>query len=270
MVSYAHPPVIIPFCCPDPAAAIHNFLMRTLVISDIHANIVALEAVLADAAGQWDRLWFLGDLVGYGPNPNECVERLRELGPEVALSGNHDWAVLLKLDTEEFNDDARRAVRWTRNTMTEENLAYLGSLPPLAVAEPFTLAHASPRHPVWEYIIDLQTALDNFDHFETACCLVGHSHIPVLFALDEVASELTYYLVGHGETVDLTFGRSIINPGSVGQPRDGDPRAAYALIDDETLTWEARRVAYDVAEVQRRMREHRMPGRLVERLEHGM
>ena len=130
--------------------------MRTLVISDIHANLVALEAVLADA-GHWERVWFLGDLVGYGPNPNECVERLRELEP-LALSGNHDWAVLGKLDTDEFNDDARRMVRWTRNELTEDNLAYLEGLPPRREAAPFTLAHASPRHPVWEYILDLQTA----------------------------------------------------------------------------------------------------------------
>ena len=175
--------------------------MRTLVLSDIHANLVALDAVLA-AAGQWDRVWFLGDLVGYGPNPNECVERLRDLEP-LALSGNHDWAVLNKLDTEEFNDDARRLVNWTRHELTGENLAYLKDLPPLYVAPPFTMAHASPRHPVWEYILDLQSALDNFDHFQTPICLVGHSHIPALFVLDETTAELNFYLVGDAETVDL-------------------------------------------------------------------
>lgn len=243
--------------------------MRTLVISDIHANLIALEAVLADADGRWDRVWFLGDLVGYGPNPNECVERLRELEP-LALSGNHDWAVLGKLDTDEFNDDARKLVRWTRHELTEDNLAWLDSLPPLVVSAPFTLAHASPRHPVWEYILDLQTASENYEFFQTPVCLVGHSHIPALFSLDEVASELSFYLVGHGDTVDLSLGRLIINPGSVGQPRDGDPRAAYALLDDETMVWEFHRVAYDIAETQRRMREYKMPKRLIERLEHGM
>ena len=244
--------------------------MHTLILSDIHANIVALEAVLADADGRWDRLWFLGDLVGYGPNPNECVELLRALAPDVALSGNHDWAVLFKLDIDEFNEDARKAVRWTRRELSADNREYLGQLPPLHVAGAFTLAHASPRHPVWEYILDLQTALENFDHFQTRLCLVGHSHIPALFALDETANELNFYLVGDGDTVDLNLGRLILNPGSVGQPRDGDPRAAYALLDDDNLTWEFHRVAYDVAETQRRMREHKMPHRLVERLEHGM
>lgn len=243
--------------------------MRTLVLSDIHANLVALEAVLADADGLWDRVWFLGDLVGYGPNPNECVERLRSLEP-LALSGNHDWAVLGKLDTDEFNDDARKLVRWTRHELTEENRAYLGGLPPLHVEAPFTLAHASPRHPVWEYILDLQTALENFDYFQTRCCLVGHSHIPSLFALDENAAELNFYLIGHGDTIDLNLGRLILNPGSVGQPRDGDPRAAYALLDDETLAWEFHRVAYDIGETQQRMRRHKMPHRLIERLEYGM
>jgi diadenosine tetraphosphatase ApaH/serine/threonine PP2A family protein phosphatase len=244
--------------------------MRTLVISDIHANLVALEAALADAEGRYDRVWFLGDLVGYGPDPNECVERLRELAPSPALSGNHDWAVLGKLDTEEFNSDARKAVRWTRHTLTEENRAYLGTLPPLHIESTFTLAHASPRHPVWEYILDLQTALENFDHFDTPRCLVGHSHIPALFTLDERAAELNLYLVDHGEIIDLSQGRLILNPGSIGQPRDGDPRAAYALLDDEAMTWELRRVAYDIAETQRRMRERRLPDRLVERLEYGL
>lgn len=244
--------------------------MRTLVISDIHANLIALEAVLEHAGGRWDRLWFLGDLVGYGPNPNECVERLRELEPAAALSGNHDWAVLDKLDTEEFNDDARWAVNWTRGRLTEENRTYLDTLPPLRVDEPFTLAHGSPRHPVWEYILDLQTAWENFEYFVTSICLVGHSHIPALFLLDEASAEPELYLAADGDTIDLSRGRMIINPGSVGQPRDGDPRAAYALLDDEARTWELHRVPYDIAETQRRMREHKMPRRLIERLEYGM
>lgn len=243
--------------------------MRTLVLSDIHANLTALEAVL-EAAGPYDRLWFLGDLVGYGPNPNECVERLRALAPAVALSGNHDWAVLGKLDTEEFNDDARKLVRWTARELTGENRAYLNELPPLHVAAPFTLAHASPRHPVWEYILDLQTALENFEQFQTPVCLVGHSHIPALFLLDEEAAELSFYLVGDGEAIDLSRGRLIANPGSVGQPRDGDPRASFAVLDDEAQTWTLHRVAYDIAATQRRMRDHKLPARLIERLEFGM
>jgi len=244
--------------------------MRTLLISDIHANLVALEAVLADAESEWDQIWFLGDLVGYGPQPNECVERLRALEPAVALSGNHDWAVLGKLDTDDFNSDARQAVRWTRRKLLVENLHWLDDLPPLRVADPFTLAHASPRHPVWEYILDLPTALDNFAHFETRLCLVGHSHVPMAFVLDEEAAELNYFLLGHGDVVDLSRHRLILNPGSVGQPRDGDPRAAYALLDDTAMTARFRRVDYDITATQSLMRHFNAPKRLIKRLEQGM
>ncbi|MEZ4518487.1 MAG: metallophosphoesterase family protein [Chloroflexota bacterium] len=243
--------------------------MRILVLSDIHANLTALEAVLADADGQWDRLWFLGDLVGYGPDPEEAVTRLRELNP-LALSGNHDWAVLGKLDLFDFNEDARASVQWTRRQLSDDNKDYLQSLPPQTVEDPFNLVHASPRHPVWEYILDLETALDNFAYFDTPICLVGHSHMPLLFQLDEGADELIGYVTSHGEVIDLSQGRFILNPGSVGQPRDGDPRAAYALLDTEALTWEYRRVPYDVAETQRRLREAGLPHRLILRLEQGL
>lgn len=242
--------------------------MRTLILSDIHANLTALEAVLADAV-TWDRIWFLGDLVGYGPDPNECTDLLRRHKP-LALSGNHDWAVLDKLDMDEFNPEAKQVVNWTRAMLNEENTAYLATLPPRQVETDFTLAHASPRHPVWEYILDLQTALENFDHFDTAYCLVGHSHVPALFILDEEAEVLDGYMVGDGEVVELGPHRLILNPGSVGQPRDGDPRAAYALLDEEAMTFTFHRVAYNIVETQRRMRTHGMPARLIDRLAQGM
>ena len=244
--------------------------MRTLLISDIHANFIALEAVLAAAEGEWDQVWFLGDLIGYGPQPNECVERLRVLAPPVALSGNHDLAVLGKLDTDDFNSDARQAVNWTRRKLTGENRNWLAELPPLRVEAPFTLAHASPRHPVWEYILDLPTALENFAHFETRLCLVGHSHVQMAFVLDEEAGELDYFLLNHEDVIDLSRHRLILNPGSVGQPRDGDPRAAFALLDDEALTAEFRRVEYDIAATQALMRGFNAPKRLIKRLEQGM
>lgn len=244
--------------------------MRTLVLSDIHANAVALEAVLADAVGQWDRLWFLGDLVGYGPDPAVCIDLLRAQEATLALSGNHDWAVLGKLDMEEFNPEAKQVVEWTRRTLNEAHLSYLDGLPPLAIHGDFTLAHASPRHPVWEYILDLQTAFENFDHLETPYCLVGHSHVPALFELDEEKEALNGYVAGEGEVVALGRHRLILNPGSVGQPRDGDPRAAYALLDHEARTWTFHRVAYDIAETQRRMKARKMPRRLIDRLSQGV
>ena len=241
--------------------------MRYLIISDIHANLVALEAVLQDAAKEWDVIWCLGDIVGYGPNPNECAELLQQ-HDHLSLSGNHDWAVLGKLDIESFNSEARTALRWTQETIGEETRQFLAQLPPLRVEAPFTLAHGSPRQPVWEYILDERSAGENFRHFDTAYCLVGHSHVPLLFE-DMGGGKSRASLPHYGEALQLDERRLIINPGSVGQPRDSDPRAAYALLDSDTMIWEHRRVAYDIAETQERMREAGMPFRLVARLELG-
>ena len=241
--------------------------MRILVLSDVHANLAAFQAVLQDAAGKWDRIWYLGDLIGYGPNPNECVELLRQQ-EHMALSGNHDWAALDKLDIGDFNEEARTAVLWTRSRLTEESFAFLDSLPAKRVEDTFTLAHASPRHPVWEYILDYETAVENFEHFNTPYCLVGHTHVPVLIA-DEKGDDLFIYTPTYQETIYLEDTRTIINPGSVGQPRDSDPRAAYALLNIEDLTWEFHRVAYPVEETQEQMRDLGLPDALAARLAYG-
>lgn len=241
--------------------------MRLLIISDIHANLTAFETVLADAKGLWDKIWCLGDVIGYGPDPNECVELLRQ-HDHLSLSGNHDWAVLGKLDINTFNNDAREAITWTRHALTAENRDYLDSLPPTLIEEPFTLAHASPRHPVWEYILDPTTAEANFAHYKTPYCLVGHTHSPVIFV--ELENDYPLALLPeYNRQIALGTERLIINPGSVGQPRDSDPRAAYALLDTESLIWQFRRVEYPIAPVQERMRQHNMPNRLVIRLEYG-
>lgn len=241
--------------------------MRILIISDIHANLVAFETVLADAKGEWDLIWCLGDIVGYGPHPNECVQLLQQQ-EHISLSGNHDWAVLNKIDINIFNPEAQKAIQWSRDETNEETLAYLRELPAEMVFEPFTLAHASPRQPIWEYILDSYTAEINFDHFETPYCLVGHTHVPVLFAyrdqFDTVALSPIY-----DEPIQLNETRLIINPGSVGQPRDSDPRAAYAILDLENLIWTYRRVPYDVAKTQQAMRQHDLPERLINRIAQG-
>ena len=242
--------------------------MRILIISDIHANLAAFKAVLADAEGQWDKVWFLGDLIGYGPDPNECVDLLQTLD-HIALSGNHDWAVLNKLDITTFNAAARMAITLTRTSITDESRDFLDSLPPMVVEGQFTLAHASPRQPVWEYILDLDTAAANFDHFKTPYCLVGHTHVPVVFALDDEDNAVFPIMPDNKNPLLLDDARCIINPGSVGQPRDRDPRAAYALLDLDTLSWQYRRVAYPVHQTQEKMRQVGMPPRLVERLEFG-
>jgi diadenosine tetraphosphatase ApaH/serine/threonine PP2A family protein phosphatase len=241
--------------------------MRRLVISDIHANLTALEAVLSAAAGQWDEIWCLGDLVGYGPRPNECVALLRE-HPHFSLSGNHDWAALGKLDSSDFNHEARTAVLWTGDALTEETRAYLDGLPTMAALDAYTLAHGSPRHPLWEYVFDYQTAAENFAYFETAVCLVGHTHMP-MFVVEQAAHDLLVQEPQPGQEFALLQGKFMINPGSVGQPRDEDPRAAYGLLDTKAHTWQFFRVDYDVEETQRQMRQERLPEALVARLGYG-
>jgi predicted phosphodiesterase len=243
--------------------------MRILVISDIHANLTAFERVLEDARNQWEYVWCLGDVVGYGPDPNECVELLRTM-PHLCLAGNHDWAALNRLDIRTFNPDARRAVDWTRETLKPENIAWLEALPTTFVIGSYTLAHGSPREPVWEYILEPVIAEDNFDHFETPYCLVGHTHQPVIYEQQSGRrGETSAIAPTYGRRRVLNGKRQIINPGSVGQPRDANPDAAYALLDVETNVWEHRRVQYNIPAVQARMRAIDMPERLIARLEHG-
>lgn len=237
--------------------------MLILVISDIHANLAAFEAVLADADGQWDTIWCLGDIIGYGPNPNECIDLLQQYD-HISLSGNHDWAVLGKLDISSFNDEAQTAVRWTQSVLRDDVRTYMESLPTTLLKAPFTLVHASPRQPVWEYVLDAYTAAANFSYFDTPYCLVGHTHVPGAFE-----QENNRIVIRHPEYNDartLPDSRSIINPGSVGQPRDSDPRAAYALLDLAARTWEYRRVDYSFEQTQEQMRQVGMPEKLVVRL----
>ena len=242
--------------------------MKILIISDIHANLTALDAVLEAVNQDFEATWCLGDLVGYGPDPNECIERVRELPDLTCLFGNHDQAALGKIPLERFNQDARAAASWTQQELTDESEAYLLSLPSrVEIAEDFTLAHGSPRQPVWEYILDLPTAEANFEAFQTSYCLVGHSHIPLIFS-KQVGKELRPVQVRWDEAFELSP-RMILKPGSVGQPRDMDPRAAYAVLDTEDRTWTAHRVAYDVEAVQERMLEAGLPERQAIRLGAG-
>ena len=243
--------------------------MRYLVISDIHGNLEALKAVLNDAPAGLP-VWCLGDLVGYGPNPNECIEQLRELEPECVV-GNHDWAAVNRVNLEDFNPDAQAAVMWTQAQLTPQNRSYLQELPISLVKGSFTLVHGSPREPIWEYILYPPVARLNFAHFSTSYCLVGHTHIPMIFRFINRDGEATCMAERpvEGKPYPLDEGRLIINPGSVGQPRDGDARAAYAILDTDTLTLEHRRVSYDIAKTQRLMEEAGLPHRLIARLSYG-
>jgi predicted phosphodiesterase len=242
--------------------------MRILVISDIHANYTALQAVLQDA-GPADETWCLGDLVGYGPDPNAVIEQVRELPKLTCVLGNHDVAVLGKMALEAFNGDARRSLTWTEAVLTADNMDFLGSLPQYPkVRGEVTLAHGSPRDSIWEYILNTLSARLNFDHFDTPYCFVGHSHVQCIFQRDNEKDRVTMEITKVGEPFPLTL-RAILNPGSVGQPRDRDPRAAYAFYDNQKGTWEPRRVAYDFTEVQSRIREAGLPEKHAVRLAEG-
>ena len=222
-------------------AAATGRALRYLVVSDIHANLAALEAVLADAT-EYDEVWCLGDLVGYGPKPNECVQRILEL-PQQSLAGNHDWAALGRIDLSTFNLDARVANAWTKNELTPESRAFLEQLPVHAEMDGFATAHASPREPVWEYVLDARQAWANLDHFSTQFCLVGHSHVPVIFRANDEEERCDTLLAPFASPFVLGDQRAIINPGSVGQPRDGDPRVRIKEGVAGARTWQYRRVS---------------------------
>ena len=242
--------------------------MRALVISDIHANLTALEAVLADA-GAVDEVWCLGDVVGYGPDPNDVIERLRALPNLTCILGNHDVAVLGQMNFAVFNNDARKSLLWQQKAISSDNLDYLRSLPKeTQVRGNVSLAHGSPREPVWEYVLNTLVARLNFDAFDTAYCFVGHSHLQCFFRLDAERDRVSMEVPHPNEVIKLTS-RAIINRGSVGQPRDRDARSAYAIFDAQAETWEPRRVAYDFQAVQKRIREAGLPEKHAARLAEG-
>ncbi|MDX9864407.1 MAG: metallophosphoesterase family protein [Anaerolineaceae bacterium] len=243
--------------------------MRILVISDIHANVTALEAVLNDAPSI-EEIWCLGDLVGYGPDPNECIDRLKNLPKFSCVVGNHDAALLGQIDINTFNRDARLSNEWTKSVITSQNLQFLHSLPEKIIKDKVTLVHGSPRNPTWEYLMDLYTATINFNHFSTPYCFVGHTHLPISFLLkeDEDTQKISWELI-NGDTNIILNNRMIINPGSVGQPRDQDARAAYAIFNTETSIWESRRVEYDIVSVQQRIYALGLPERHALRLDDG-
>lgn len=241
--------------------------MRILVISDIHANLTALETVLDDAA-DYEAVWCLGDLVGYGPDPNECIQRVIELPGLLCIIGNHDAAALGYIETMSFNPEARVALEWTKMMLVEENINFLKNLPETIQNGDVYLAHGSPRQPVWEYLMDAPTATLSFAHFSTPYCFVGHTHQPVSFIMEPGQTRSQIITLTPNQSNPL-IPRTIINPGSVGQPRDNDPRAAYAIFDSEACTWEYRRVEYDIPSVQTRMSRENLPIRHILRLEAG-
>ena len=242
--------------------------MRIAVVSDIHSNLVAFEAVLS-AVGEIDQLWCLGDIVGYGPRPNECVAMLAA-SKHLAVAGNHDHAAIGKIGVEDFNTFAALAAQWTTENLAEPTREYLAALPTVQTSGEFTMVHGSPRAPVWEYVLNVPTATSSFDHFEGPFCLVGHTHVPAIFARAPDGEVQAHRIVGEAElSLKRPGWRFILNPGSVGQPRDDDPRASCLLIDTDRATASWRRFEYDIAETQQQMRRAKLPARLVERLANG-
>ena len=239
--------------------------MRILILSDIHSNLTALETVL-DAVGKYDAVWCLGDLVGYGPDANECIERVRGLANLKCVRGNHDAALLGDVDQQIFNRDAGLAITWTKRIINPDSREFLLNLPEKLEVDDVTLVHGSPINPVWDYLMDYPTALQCFPYYQTRLCLVGHTHVPAIWPEDPESKM-------HIPVPDyLRFeikGRAILNPGSVGQPRDHDRRAAFALFDSEHSTWELRRVEYDIRSVQERIKKTDLPWRHAMRLAEG-
>ena len=249
--------------------------MRYAILSDIHANLEALSVVLDHAArSQVERYLCLGDVVGYGADPSACLERLDAV-QAVTVAGNHDWACIGKLDPRWFNDAARRAVLWTRDQLGFTELDALRRLPLTATDGPMTLVHGTLRHPErFEYMIDLAQAIESLRICDTPFCLVGHTHTPCVLEYDGSSDRITRSLFKPEELahVPLPQGgakRCVLNPGSVGQPRDGDPRAAYAILDTADHSFSIVRLPYDLAETQRKIRAAGLPGFLADRLAMG-
>jgi diadenosine tetraphosphatase ApaH/serine/threonine PP2A family protein phosphatase len=241
---------------------------RVAVISDVHANWHALEAVLAEVEREEpDELWCLGDLVGYGPRPNPCCAAV-ERHAALCLAGNHDLGVLGTIDLDEFAGDAAVAARWTRGVLADGSRSFLQSLGPSSKREGVELFHASPRDPVWEYVLSAEAARSALDLTQTPLVLVGHSHVPLAIALE--AEVLDGGLAPGGTESQLGPGRRLLNPGSVGQPRDGDPRAAWLLLDLGASVASFRRVEYELMRTQAEIRERGLPDALAERLAHGI
>jgi diadenosine tetraphosphatase ApaH/serine/threonine PP2A family protein phosphatase len=241
--------------------------MRVAVFSDIHANLHALEAVLAAIDGDApDEIWCLGDLVGYGPKPNECCQ-LVQARASVCLAGNHDLGVLGTIDLADFSGEAGVAATWTRGVLSEPARSYLDALEPLGEAAGVALFHGSARDPVWEYVLSDEAAATTLAMTAEPLVLVGHSHAALQIELRD--GLLSGGLAPAGTEVELARARWLLNPGSVGQPRDGDPRAAYLLLDLDAQKASFRRVAYDIDQTQAEIRAEGLPDLLAERLSFG-
>lgn len=241
--------------------------MLVLLISDVHSNLAALDAVLsAEPAARADEIWHLGDLVGYGPQPLEVIDRLGALGASNVL-GNHDAAAAGLIPPRDFNALASTAIAWTAEQLSSAHRDYLAALPRVETSAGVTRVHGSLRDPLWEYLTSVEGAREHFNRQETALSAVGHTHLPMALRFDNGALDARQ--PEDGERVDLAGGKWCLNPGSVGQPRDSDARASFAILDLNALTATFHRAPYDVGATQRLMREAGLPDPLARRLSFG-
>ncbi len=248
--------------------------MRYALISDIHSNLVALDEVKSYLNDEKvDAYICCGDIVGYGPWPNECVEIIKDLQKNsliFVVVGNHDWAALELEDLMKFNEDAREAIIWTKTELSEENKKYIKELPYLLDDEKFTVVHGSPRDPLDEYILGAAVFRHNLTYFKSNLCFVGHTHVPFYFYSDGAVRLGEKQIVGEVKILLEPAVRYMINIGSVGQPRDMDPRACLGIFDDEKKEVIIKRIRYDIKKTQEQMRKYNLPSFLIERLQWGM
>jgi len=244
--------------------------LKALIVSDVHSNLEAFTSVIqdADVLTGFDQIWSLGDLVGYGPDPAAVIDLIQEYD-NCCVAGNHDLASIGKLSLEAFNAHAAAANTWTAKVLDQDRIQFLSELPLSLEIDEFTIVHGSPRDPIWEYVVSERAAVACFNHFDTYWCLVGHSHVPFICRMSEDTRGARFFSPLYGTPYPLEDQRLIVNPGGVGQPRDGDPRAAYAVYDSDDETVTHFRVEYDIQTTQQKMRSHGLPQFLIDRLAVG-
>ncbi|MGI8552052.1 MAG: metallophosphoesterase family protein [Dehalococcoidia bacterium] len=246
--------------------------MRIAVVTDVHANLAALEAVLkhAEVRRALDAVWSLGDFVGYGPQPNEIIQLLLKQRL-YGVIGNHDLAAIGGMDTRDFNREAALANEWTGSQLDAESIEFLQGLSEIVVreAQHSTFCHGSLRRPIWEYLFTKEAAKAQFERMTTLYSFVGHTHIPLIYEEVRETGQIIEYRPVDGDLINLGDRRLILNPGGVGQPRDGDPRAAYAIYDTDDATVEFQRIPYQIAKTQALMQSLGLPKRLIDRLSAG-
>lgn len=241
--------------------------MRFAVISDIHSNLEALTAVLQDIeTREVDEILCLGDIVGYGPNPNECIELVKNKCSSVII-GNHDFACIDQSELEYFNIFASQAILWTVDNLSESSNEFLSKLSLRAKLDDFEIVHANPENPKnWDYILSIDEAIFNFSYFDSQICFHGHSHAPIIF-IETTDKNYFYLRENHIQIKDDE--RYLINVGSVGQPRDSNPASAYGILDTEQKKYQLVRVPYNFRETQEKMKKRQLPNFLIERLANG-